>query len=53
VVAVTAQQVQLTAFEDPSLSDLTPAEREVYEAVERGEYGAHEYARKWGCRAVC
>ena len=48
MVAVTAQQVQLTAFEGPSLSDLTQAEREVYEAVENGEYGAREYARETG-----
>ena len=45
---MTAQQVQLTAFEGPSLSDLTQAEREVYEAVENGEYGAREYARETG-----
>ena len=28
------------------LSHLTDAEREVYEAVERGEYGVREYARR-------
>ena len=48
MVAVTAQQVQLTAFEGSTLSDLTQAEREVYEAVERGGRGAREYARETG-----
>lgn len=30
------------------LSDLTEAEREVFEAVEQDGYGAREYARKTG-----
>ncbi len=32
-----------------SLSDLTPAEREVYEAVEQGPFSAREYAHHIGC----
>ncbi|MFB6152207.1 MAG: RNA polymerase sigma factor [Haloarculaceae archaeon] len=30
----------------PGLSRLTDAEREVYEAVDEGEYGPREYARR-------
>ena len=32
--------------ERPDLSPLTEAEQEVYQAVEHGEYGVREYARR-------
>lgn len=38
-------QSSLQHFE-ADLSPLTPAEREVYEAIEQEGYGAREYARK-------
>ncbi|MDQ2073502.1 sigma-70 region 4 domain-containing protein [Haloarcula sp. H-GB4] len=33
---------------EPDLSQLTDAEREVYEAVGMGQHGPREYARKTG-----
>lgn len=44
-------QASLTDFDsgdsvDGDLEELTDAEREVFIAVERGEYGPREYARK-------
>lgn len=38
-------QSSLTEYET-DLSDLTPAQREVYEAVEQDGFGVREYARK-------
>ena len=43
---MTLQQTQLGDFETTGLSDLTDGERDVYEAVENGEYGPREYARE-------
>lgn len=40
------EQSSLCQYERQNLSVLTDAEREVYEAVEEGEYGPREYARK-------
>lgn len=40
------EQSSLCQYERQNLSTLTDAEREVYEAVEEGEYGPREYARK-------
>lgn len=43
------QQSSLFRYESeavPDLSALTDAEREVYEAVEQGEYGPRGYARE-------
>lgn len=42
---MSAEQANLWDFAKPDLSRLTEAEREVYEAVEQGPYGAREYAR--------
>jgi DNA-directed RNA polymerase specialized sigma24 family protein len=42
-------QAALTDFESATAQDLgvlTEAERDAYEAVERGEHGVREYARK-------
>lgn len=44
------RQMNLSSFEDvdvgPSREELTPAERDVFEAVDEGPYGAREYARE-------
>jgi len=47
---MSAKQSRLSAFEreGPNLSVLTDAEREVYEAVEHGDYGPREFARDTG-----
>lgn len=41
-------EVALQAAVEPDLSALTPAEKEVYQAVHREGYGVREYARKTG-----
>jgi len=46
---MSAAQSRLTEFESddsPDLSVLSDAEREVYEEIERGDYGPREYARR-------
>jgi len=45
---VTRSQTSLDTFAGPDLSALSPTEREVYEAVERGDYGPREYQRERG-----
>jgi DNA-directed RNA polymerase specialized sigma24 family protein len=32
--------------DEPDLSDLTDAEREVYQQIERGQFGVREFARE-------
>jgi DNA-binding CsgD family transcriptional regulator len=45
---MSAGQTSLDAFAGPDLSALTETEREVYVAVERGDYGAREFQRERG-----
>lgn len=43
-----AAQATLRDFEPQPLDDLTPAERAIYEAVERGDMGVREYVSRQG-----
>jgi len=45
VVGVSAEQTSLNTYVGNELLELTPAEREVYREVERGDYGVREFAR--------
>jgi DNA-binding CsgD family transcriptional regulator len=52
--SMSSEQAALDDFEPTGhlivggTSVLTPAERECFEAIERGEYGVREYARRTG-----